>query len=53
MRYCETTSKSVLSELQELKREKLAQAAKAYAKAKAQGAIRLVDNEGLHLVASR
>lgn len=53
MRYCETKSKSVLNELQELKREKLAQAARAYAKAKAEGTIQLISPYGPHLVASR
>lgn len=53
MRYCETESKSLMSELQALKREKIAQAAKAYAKAKAEGTIRVVDQQGLNLVPSR
>jgi len=53
MRYSAPESKSLVSDLQALKREKIALAAKAFAKAKVDGTIRVVDPQGLHLVTSR
>ncbi|VVM53172.1 hypothetical protein PS634_00908 [Pseudomonas fluorescens] len=50
MHYSAPESKSLVSDLQALKREKIAMAAKAFAKAKAEGTIRVVDPQRLHLV---
>jgi len=49
MHYSAPQSKSLVSDLQALKREKIALAAKAFAKAKAEGTIRVVDPQHRHL----
>ena len=49
MHYYAPQSKSLVSDLQALKREKIALAAKAFAKAKAEGTIRVVDPQHRHL----
>ena len=48
MHYFAPQSKSLVSDLQALKREKIAWAAKAFAKAKAEGTIRVVGPQNRH-----